>query len=78
MLLSQEFLKWVLLSGIIAFPIAWLVMNKWLQGFAYRINLGVDIFILTIVIALVIAMLTVTWQSIKTALASPVNALRYE
>ncbi|MFC2126502.1 ABC transporter permease [Bacteroidota bacterium] len=78
LLLSQEFVKWVLISVIIACPIAWYVMNRWLQGFAYKINLGVDIFILAAVIALVIALSTVTWQSLKTALANPVNALRYE
>jgi putative ABC transport system permease protein len=53
-------------------------MNKWLEGFAYKITLGVDIFILAAVIALAIALATVAWQSLKTALANPVEALRYE
>lgn len=78
LLLSKEFLKWVLIAVIIASPVAWIVMNKWLEGFAYRINLEVDIFILAAVIAIAIALLTVTWQSLKTALANPVEALRYE
>ena len=78
LLLARELIKWVLLSVIIAFPIAWYVMSKWLQGFAYRINLGVDIFILGAVIALAIGLATVTWQSLKTAFANPVEALRYE
>jgi putative ABC transport system permease protein len=78
LLLSKEFLKWVLIAVIIASPVALIIMKKWLQGFAYRINLGVDIFILAAVIAIAIALLTVTWQSLKTALANPVEALRYE
>ncbi len=78
LMLSQEFLKWVLISVIIASPIALVLMKKWLQGFAYHVKLGADIFILAALIALVIAMLTVAWQSLKTARANPVNALRYE
>jgi putative ABC transport system permease protein len=78
LLLSQEFMKWVLLSVVIASPIALVMMKKWLQGFAYHVKLGADIFILAALIALVIAMLTVAWQSLKTARANPVNALRYE
>jgi putative ABC transport system permease protein len=78
LLLSKEFLKWVLIAVIIASPVSLIIMKKWLEGFAYRINLGVDIFILAAVIAVAIALLTVTWQSLKTALANPVEALRYE
>jgi len=78
LLLSQEFVKWVLLSVIIACPIAWYVMKKWLQGFAYHINLGVDIFIMAALLAILIALFTVTWQSLKTAKGNPVDALRYE
>jgi putative ABC transport system permease protein len=53
-------------------------MNKWLEGFAYRQNLSVDIFFLAALIVLVIAIITIAWQSLKTALANPVEALRYE
>jgi putative ABC transport system permease protein len=77
-MLSKEFVKWVLLSIIIASPIAWFLMKKWLQGFAYRVNLGIDIFIITALLAILIALLTVTWQSVKTARGNPVEALRYE
>jgi putative ABC transport system permease protein len=77
-MLSKEFVKWVLLSIIIASPIAWYLMNKWLQGFAYRINLGVDIFIIAALLAIIITLLTITWQSVKTAIANPVESLRYE
>ena len=77
-MLSKEFIKWVMISVIIACPIAWVLMSKWLQGFAYRIDLGADIFILAALIAMVIALTTVTWQSLKSSLANPVEALRYE
>jgi putative ABC transport system permease protein len=78
LLLAKEFVKWVLISVIIASPVALIIMKKWLEGFAYKINLRVDIFILAAVVAIAIALLTVTWQSLKTALANPVEALRYE
>jgi putative ABC transport system permease protein len=78
LLLSREFVKWVALSVIIACPVAWLVMNRWLQSFAYRINIGVGSFILAIVVAFAIAFITVAWQSFKTARTNPIEALRYE
>lgn len=77
-MLTREFIKWVFLAVIIACPIAWIMMNKWLQGFAYKINLGADIFILAALIAFVIALMTVAWQSLKSALENPVEALRHE
>ena len=77
-MLSREYIKWVLIAVIIACPIAWFLMDKWLQGFAYKINLGADIFILAALIALVITLMTVTWQSLKSALENPIKALRYE
>jgi putative ABC transport system permease protein len=78
MLLSREFLKWVLLANIIAWPIAWYGMNNWLQNFAYRINIGLWTFVLAGLLALVIALLTVSFQTIKATIANPVEALRYE
>jgi putative ABC transport system permease protein len=75
-LLSADFLKLVLLSVIIASPIAWLMMSKYLQGFAYRINIEWWIFVLTAFIALLIAFITVSFQSIKAAMANPVESLR--
>jgi putative ABC transport system permease protein len=77
-MLSWDFLKWILLAAIIACPIGWYVMNKWLESFAYHIKLGPDIFIIAVLIAVGIALLTITWQAIKTARANPVEALRYE
>jgi len=77
-LLSKEFVKLVLLANLIAWPIAYFVMNDWLQDFAYRIQIGWWVFALAGGLALVIALLTVSAQAIKAALANPVEALRYE
>lgn len=78
MLLSKDFVKLVLIANVIAWPLAWYAMNKWLQDFAYRIELGWWVFALAGGLALVIALLTVSTQAIKAALANPVEALRYE
>ena len=78
LLLSSEFVKLVLVANLLAWPVAYYVMNKWLQNFAYRIDPEPEIFILCGGLALGIAMLTVGAQSVKAALANPVDALRYE
>lgn len=77
-LMSREFAKWVLIANIIAWPVAYFTMNNWLQSFAYRIDLSIWIFLSTAVLAFVIAILTVSYQSIKVSLANPVKSLRYE
>jgi putative ABC transport system permease protein len=77
-LLSGEYLIWVMISIIIACPIAWYVMNKWLQNFAYRIDIDWWIFALAGITALLIAFLTVSVQSYRAARRNPVEALRYE
>jgi putative ABC transport system permease protein len=77
-LLSGEYLKWVLISVLFAIPVAWYVMNKWLQNFAYRVDIQVWLFVLAGVAALIIALLTVSWQSYRAANKNPVEALRYE
>ena len=77
-LLSKEFTKWVILANIIAWPVAYLVMNNWLQNFAYRISIGWSVFIFSAVIALIIAIATVCSHAIKAATANPVESLRYE
>ena len=77
-LLIKEFTKWVILSNLIAWPIAYFAMNSWLQNFAYRVNIGILTFILSAIVALVIAVMTVSYQSIKAALANPVESLQYE
>ena len=78
LLLSKEFISWVLLANLIAWPIAYFAMNKWLQNFAYRIHIGIIAFLISGGTALLIAYLTVSYQSIKSARANPVESLRYE
>ncbi len=78
LLISKEFTKWVLVANVIAWPVAWYVMGKWLQNFVYKTNITWTTFIMSAGIALFIALLTVSYQSIKAALANPVESLRYE
>jgi putative ABC transport system permease protein len=77
-MLSKEFLKLVLIASLIAFPVAWWAMNKWLQSFAYRTNISWWAFPVVGLSALLIALLTVSFQSIKAAIANPVKSLRSE
>jgi putative ABC transport system permease protein len=77
-MLSKDFLKLVLIASFIAFPVAWWAMNKWLQGFAYRVSINVQVFLIAGIIALLIAMATVSFQAIKAALANPAKSLRSE
>ena len=77
-LLAKDFLKLVLIANILAWPIAYLAMKKWTQGFAYQAEIGVWMFVITGVLAAVIALLTVSFQSIKAALSHPINAIKYE
>lgn len=76
--LSKEFIFWVALANLIAWPVAYFFMSKWLQNFAYKTGMGIGIFILSGLIGLAIALLTVSYQSVKAALAKPVEALKYE
>ena len=77
-LLSKDFVKLVLLANVIAWPVAWYAMNRWLQNFAYRIEISWWVFALAGGLALAIALLTVSTQAVRAALANPVEALRYE
>ncbi|WP_276500544.1 ABC transporter permease [Terrimonas pollutisoli] len=77
-LLTKDFLKLVLISLLVASPVAWWVMNNWLQDFAYRINIGWWMFVLAGLIAIVIAMITVGFHAVRTAIANPVKSLRAE
>ncbi len=78
LLLSKEFIKWIVLANIVAWPLAWFMMNKWLQNFAYRENIGWIIFLLSGSITMLIAIFTFIFQTVKTACANPVDSLRYE
>ncbi|MEO5943468.1 MAG: FtsX-like permease family protein, partial [Ferruginibacter sp.] len=77
-MLSKDFIKLVFIACIISFPLAWWAMNKWLQSFAYRINISWWMFVIAGVAALMIALLTVSFQAIKAAFANPVKSLRSE
>lgn len=77
-LLSKEFLKWVVISNIIAWPMAWFLMNRWLQNFAYHTDIQMWIFGLSLIISFAIAVLTVIYQALKAATSNPVESLRYE
>ncbi|MBT6006928.1 MAG: FtsX-like permease family protein, partial [Prolixibacteraceae bacterium] len=77
-MLNRDFVKWVGIAFIIAVPVSYFAMNKWLEGFAYKTTLSWWIFALSGVIALGIALLTVSWQSWRAATRNPVEALRYE
>jgi len=77
-MLNKDFIKWVAIAFIIATPIAWYAMHKWLENFAYKTDLSWWIFALAGVLALGIALLTVSWQSWRAATRNPVEALRYE
>jgi putative ABC transport system permease protein len=77
-LLSKEFTKWVILANVVAWPLAYFVMNKWLQNFVYRIDIHIGIFIISGMAALFASLLTVSSKAIRAAVANPVNSLRYE
>ncbi len=77
-LLVRDFIKWVFLAVVVAWPIGYFVMRDWLQNFAYRASLGVWIFLSAALLALAISIVTVSYQSIKAALANPANSLKYE
>jgi putative ABC transport system permease protein len=78
LLLSNEFVKLVLIANVIAWPTAYLVMQRWLQTFAYQVQIGPGIFLLSGILALLITLLTVSYHAVRTALINPVDALRTE
>ena len=77
-MLNKDVVKWVAFAFVIATPIAWYAMNKWLENFAYKTEMNWWIFAIAGMLALGIALLTVSWQSWKAATRNPVEALRYE
>ena len=77
-LLSKDLLKLVLVANILAWPMAWYLANRWLQNFAYHIEMSIWFFVLAGGMAIAIALLTVSTQAVKAAMANPVEALRYE
>ncbi|MGH2624231.1 MAG: ABC transporter permease, partial [Sphingobacterium sp.] len=77
-LYGKEFARLLLIAFLIAAPVAWWIMNSWLENFVYRINIGAGIFIMAVAITSVIATLTVGYRSLKAALMNPVKSLRTE
>ncbi|MDT3401659.1 ABC transporter permease [Mucilaginibacter terrae] len=78
LLLSRDFIKLVLLAAVIAVPVSWWLMDNWLQGFAYRITIQWWVFVLATLMAILLAFITISFQSVKAALANPVKSLRSE
>jgi putative ABC transport system permease protein len=78
LLLSTEFTKLILIAIVLSVPIAWYIMNQWLSGFAYRIQLGIGVFLFAGLAALLISWITVSYQSIKAAIVNPIKSLRSE
>jgi putative ABC transport system permease protein len=77
-MLSKDFLKYVLIAAVIAWPLAWFSIYKWLQDYAYRIHISWWIFLLAVLLAMLIALITISYQAIKAAIANPVKSLRTE
>lgn len=77
-LLSRDFLKLVLIANVIAIPLVWLLMDQWLSTFAFRINIAAWMFLVAAAVTILIALVTVSYQSIAAAVANPVKSLRYE
>ena len=77
-LLTLDFLKLILLAIVIAIPIGWYMMNRWLEDFAYKIKIGWEIFVIAGGIALIIAVATISYQSVGAALIKPLKSLRTE
>ena len=78
LLLSKDFAKLVVIANILAWPLAYFLMNNWLQNFAYKIEISTWTFILSGAGALLIAVITVSYQAVKAAMTNPVNSLKYE
>jgi putative ABC transport system permease protein len=77
-MLNSDFVEWIIIAFVVAAPIAWFVLHKWLQSFAYKTELSWWVFILAGIITLLVAVFTVSWQSYKAAVMNPVESLRYE
>ncbi len=78
LMLSKDFFKLLIISVVIAFPLAWWAMNSWLNGFAYKINMGASVFVVAFATILLITLITVSFQAIKAAVANPVKSLHTE
>src|SRR5262249_13511266 len=77
-ILSKDFLMLVLIAFVLAVPVTWFIMHKWLEDFAYRINIGWWVFVAAGMLSILIALVTISFQAIKAAVANPVKSLRTE
>jgi len=77
-ILSLDFVKWVIVANVIAWPACWFIMDKWLQKFAFRTNIGIVVFLISGLLALIIALVTVIFHTYRAASSNPVKALKYE
>lgn len=77
-LLSKDFIKLIVIALLVSMPVAWFIANKWLENYPYRITVGSGIFIATALFVIIIALATISYQAVKTAIANPVNSLRTE
>ncbi|MFC2133181.1 ABC transporter permease [Bacteroidota bacterium] len=78
LLLYRKFIKWIIIANLFAWPVAYYIMGKWLQDFAYRIEIPVWPFLISALLTLIIAVVSVSYQSLKAALANPVDSIKYE
>jgi len=74
----KEFVKWILLSSLVAVPVSWYAMNKWISNYAYRVDIGVGTYITGVVLVLIIALISVCYKAVKAAHTNPIDGLRYE
>jgi putative ABC transport system permease protein len=77
-LLTKEFARWVLIANIVAWPVAFYAMRSWLNDYPYRVKIGIEVFIISGLSALAIALMTVIYQAVKAAVANPADSLKYE
>jgi len=77
-LLSKDFVKWVIIANVIAWPVATLIMNRWLDTYALHTGISVWIYLIAAFMAISTALVTIIWQVLRSAMANPIKALRYE
>ena len=78
MMLYKDYIRWIIAANLIAWPLCFYFVSRWLRNFAYKIDISIGIFVISSALVLFIALLTVSFQSIRAATAHPINSLRYE
>jgi len=76
--LSVYFSRWIILSNLFSWPLAWFILDRWLNNFAYRTNIGIEIFLMAGMISILISFVTIFYKTLKAARANPVECLKYE